>query len=50
MEAKNKEYTAMADSYHIQHKEENLGEDWLDSYLSNTKLDANYEEYHNKMN
>ena len=43
MEAKNKEYTAMADSYHIQHKEETLGEDWLDSYLTNTILDANYE-------
>ena len=50
MEAKNKEYTAMADSYHIQHKEETLGEDWLNSYLSNTKLDASYEEYNNKMN
>ena len=46
MEAKNKEYTAMADSYHIQHKEEILGEDWLYSYLSNTKLDANYEKEH----
>ena len=39
----NKEYIAMADSFHIQHKEETLGEDWLDSYLSNTILNANYE-------
>ena len=39
----NKEYIAMADSIHIQHKEETLGEEWLDSHPTNTILYTNYE-------
>jgi hypothetical protein len=39
----NKEYVAMADSISIQQEDEQFGEDWLDSYLTNTILDAKYE-------
>ena len=35
----NSEYNA----YDIQHDDELIGEDWLDSYLTNTNLDAKYE-------
>ena len=36
----NSEYNAMASAYDIQHDDELIGEDWLDSYLTNT---AKYE-------
>ena len=39
----NSEYNAMASAYDIQHDDELIGEDWLDSYLTNTILDAKYE-------
>ena len=39
----NKEYHAMACAYDIQSDDELIGEDWLDSYLTNTILDAKYE-------
>ena len=39
----NSEYHAMACSFDIQNDDELFGEDWLDSYLSNTILDAKYE-------
>ena len=39
----NKEYRAMACAYDIQSDDELIGEDWLDSYLTNTILDAKYE-------
>jgi hypothetical protein len=32
----NSEYNAMASAYDIQHDDELIGEDWLDSYLTNT--------------
>ncbi len=38
-----KEYQAMAAAYDIQHDDEFVGEDWLDSFLTNTILDAKYE-------
>ena len=33
----------MAGVYDIQHDDGLIGEDWLDSYLTNTILDAEYE-------
>ncbi len=39
----NKEYHAMACAFDIQNDDELFGEDWLDSYLTNTILDAKYE-------
>ena len=33
----------MASAYDIQHDDELIGKDWLDSYLINTILDAKYE-------
>ena len=39
----NKEYIAMADSISIQQEDEQFGEDWLDSYLTDTILDPKYE-------
>jgi len=39
----NREYKAMASTYDIQQDDELIGEDWLDSYLTNTILDAKYE-------
>ena len=39
----NKEYLAMADAINVQEEDEIFGEDWLDSYLTNTILDAKYE-------
>ena len=39
----NKEYLAMADDINVQEEDEIFGEDWLDSYLTNTILDAKYE-------
>ena len=32
-----------ASAYDIQHDDELIGEDWLDSYLTSTILDAKYE-------
>ena len=40
MEARNSEYNAMASAYDIQHDDKLIGEDWLDSYLTNTILYA----------
>ena len=37
------EFQAMAAAYDTQLEDEYIGEDWLDSYLSNTILDAKYE-------
>ena len=39
----NKEYLAMADAINIQHKEELVNEDWIESYGTSTILDAKYE-------
>jgi len=39
----NSECNAMASAYDIQHDDKLIGEDWLDSYLTNTILDAKYE-------
>ena len=39
----NSEYHAMACAFDIQADDELIGEDWLDSYLTNTILDAKYE-------
>ena len=39
----NSEYNDMASAYDIQQDDELIGEDWLDSYLTNTILDAKYE-------
>ena len=39
----NSEYNAMDSVYDIQQDDELIGEDWLDSYLLNTILDAKYE-------
>ena len=39
----NTEYLAMADAYIIQTEEEELGDDWLDSYATTEILDARYE-------
>ena len=39
----NSEYLVMADAYVIQTEEEELGEDWLDSYATTDILDARYE-------
>jgi len=39
----NSEYNAIASAYNIQQDDELIGEDWLDSYLTNTILDAKYE-------
>ena len=39
----NKDYQAMAMSHEIQAEEELLGEDWLDSFIAMTILDAKYE-------
>ena len=38
----NKKYQAMASAYDIQQDDEFVGEDWLDSFLTNTILDAKY--------
>jgi len=39
----NSEYNAMASAYDIQQGDKLIGENWLDSYLTNTILDAKYE-------
>ena len=39
----NSKYHAMTCAYDIQQDDELIGEDWLDSYLTNTILDAKYE-------
>ncbi len=37
---KNFKYLAMADAFELQHKEDIFGDNWLESYLTNTIIDV----------